>query len=193
MELNKDKKDISFLSYSTDDVQTVEKLLSEIPGIYDIESITQKVPQNTGITHIFKLKINQIKFKILVREDISELTATKLSSDVNEAFSGCRFAFGMWIIECAIGRYTPTDILNIIRHIHNDSERFHAKEQSELLDKYISVHIYEDYNDEGNAIDTARILTDRFMTDNCISDNPYRTCYLVLNKIFFDKLNLLEL
>lgn len=189
----KSKKGISLLSYTEEDIRTVEKLLSEIPGVYDIEPITRKETRDTSTVHIFKLKLNRLKFKILIHDHISELAAINFSFGVNAAFSGCHFNFGMWIIDSAKGNYTPTDILNIIQYICVDSEKYNTKEQSELLDKYILANIYEDYNDESYAIDTANIFAHGFMTDNHISDNQYHTNYHVLNKMFFDKLNHIEL
>lgn len=182
MEITIDKKGRSLLIYSQDDIDKTKKILSNIPDIQKLEFLSLRRNEERTVTNYFNFKLGKQKFKVRISDH------TKKSAP-NEFLSGCYFDFGRWIIDVGIGRYKPSEIVDIINHIQIETDKYTSKNQSKSIDKYIEAHFFENYNDEWNADDVSETFARGFLSEMKIQDNKYCTNYNVLKKIFLDKLN----
>lgn len=177
MQITIDKKGKSLLRYSQEDIDNTKNLLSNIHNIQNLEFSSSRRNEEGTVTNYFNFKLGKLKFKVRISDH------TKKSAP-NEILSGCYFDFGNWIIDVGVGRYKPSEIVDIINHIQIDTDTYTSKDKSKSIDIYIEEHLFENYNDEWTAEDVSETFARGFLSEKKIQDNKYFTNYNVLKNIF---------
>lgn len=179
------KKGKSLLLYDQEDIERTKDLLSNITDIQQLEYEELNHDKDGTTSKYLNFKLHSVKYKIRM----SDYPYKTLNKTV---LKGYRFVRNNWVIEASIYRYTPTDILDIIKNIDNSTIPFKSISYKDGLNKFVIQELNDEYNRNMEDADLIKYLARTYIKTRNILDDKYTTKYSVLKNIFADILRNLD-
>lgn len=174
------------LLYNPEDIEQTKGLLSKIPDIRQLKYNESNDDKDGTTSKYLNFNLHGVKYKIRMSDYIYKTFN-------NSILKSCRFVRNNWIIEASIYKYTPTDILDIIKNIDRNTIKYESIPYKDNLKKFVIQELNDKYNQDMNDADLIEYLVDTYIEDRNILDDKYNTEYYVLKNVVADILRNLDI